>query len=97
MASLTQQKSQSLSQNLKRGFQFRYQNGEMTISHSRFIGYKKDNEGNLVVDEAKAAVIRRITREYLEGKSLIQIGRGLEVEGIFTGAGKAHLGPGKLQ
>lgn len=88
MASLAQQESQSLSQNVKLGFQFRYQNGEMTINHNRFMGYTKDEDGNLVVDEAEAAVVRRIYREYLEGKSLIQIGRGLETDGILTSAGK---------
>lgn len=93
MASLAQQESQSLSQNVKLGFQFRYQNGEMTVNHNRFMGYTKDEDGNLVVDEAEAVVIRRIYREYLEGKSLIQIGRGLESDGILTGAGKERWRP----
>lgn len=93
MASLAQQESQSLSQNVKLGFQFRYQNGEMTVNHNRFMGYTKDEDGNLVVDEAEAVVIRRIYREYLEGKSLIQIGRGLEADGILTGAGKERWCP----
>lgn len=88
MASLAQQESQSLSQNVKLGFQFRYQNGEMTVNHNRFLGYTKDEEGNLIIDKVEAVVIRRIYREYLEGKSLIQIGRGLEADGILTGAGK---------
>lgn len=93
MASLAQQESQSLSQNVKLGFQFRYQNGEMTINHNRFMGYTKDEDGNLVVDEVEAVVVRRIYREYLEGKSLIQIGRGLEADGILTGAGKEKWRP----
>ena len=93
MASLAQQESQSLSQNVKLGFQFRYQNGEMTINHNRFMGYTKDEDGNLVIDEAEAAIVRRIYREYLEGKSLIQIARGLEADGILTGAGKTKWRP----
>ncbi len=93
MASLAQQESQSLSQNVKLGFQFRYHNGEMTVNHNRFMGYTKDEDGNLVVDEEEAIVIRRIYREYLEGKSLIQIGRGLEADGILTGAGKERWRP----
>lgn len=93
MASLAQQESQSLSQNVKLGFQFRYQNGEMTVNHNRFLGYTKDEEGKLIIDETEAVIIRRIYREYLEGKSLIQIGRGLEADGILTGAGKEHWRP----
>ena len=33
-------------------------------------------------------MVKRIFREYLEGASLQQIGRGLEADGILTGAGK---------
>lgn len=43
MASLAQQESQSLSQNVKLGLQFRYQNVQ---NHNRFLGYTKDEEGN---------------------------------------------------
>ena len=93
MASLAQQESQSLSQNVKLGFQFRYQNGEMTINHNRFMGYTKDKDGNLVVNENEAVIVRRIYREYLEGQSLIQIARGLEADGILTGAGKERWRP----
>lgn len=39
-------------------------------------------------EEEGAEVVRRIYREYLEGASLQEIGRGLEADGILTGAGK---------
>lgn len=42
MASLAQQESQSLSQNVKLGLQYRYQNGQMSINHNRFLGFTKD-------------------------------------------------------
>ena len=88
MASLAQQESESLSQNVKMGFQFRYQNGQVSVNHNRFMGYTKDKDGNLVVDESEAKVVRRIFREYLEGCSLQQIAKSLEEDGILTGAGK---------
>ena len=50
MAWLAQQESQSLSQNVKLGLQFRYQNGQVQVNHNRFIGYTKDAEGNLFID-----------------------------------------------
>lgn len=93
MASLAQQESQLLSQNVKLGYQFRYQNGVMTINHNRFLGYTKDKDGNLVIEESEAEIVRRIYREYLEGKSLIQIARGLMMDGILTGAGKETWRP----
>ena len=36
MASLAQQESQSLSQNVKLGIQFRYQNGQVQVNHNHF-------------------------------------------------------------
>src|SRR5699024_8170524 len=38
MASLAQQESQSLSQNVRLGIQYRYQQGEVQVNHNRFLG-----------------------------------------------------------
>ena len=88
MASLAQQESQSLSQNVKLGIQYRYQHGLVQVNHNRFIGYTKDDDGQLIIEPEGAKVVKRIYREYLEGVSLLEIGRGLEEDGILTGAGK---------
>lgn len=87
MASLAQQESQSLSQNVKLGLQYRYQQGKVQINHNRFLGYTKDTDGNLVIDPEQAEVVKRIYREYLEGFSMDKIAAGLEADGILTGAG----------
>ena len=42
MASLAQQESASLSQNVKLGLQFRYQDGKVQVNHNHFLGYTKD-------------------------------------------------------
>lgn len=96
MAILAQQESQSLSQNVKLGFQYRYQQGQITVNHNRFLGYTKDEKGQLVIEPDEAVVVRRIYREYLEGASLQQICRGLEADGILTGAGKQKWRPETL-
>lgn len=87
MASLAQQESQSLSQNVKLGLQFRYQRGEVQVNHNRFLGYTKDENGRLVIDPEQAEIVRRIFREYLDGYSSDKIAAGLERDGILTGAG----------
>lgn len=97
MASLAQQESQSLSQNVKLGLQYRYQNGEVQVNHNRFLGYTKDENKNLVIDPAEAETIKRIYYEYLEGASLAQIGKSLEADGILTAAGKARWRPETLK
>ncbi len=88
MASLAQQESQFLSQNVKLGLQFRYQNGQVQVNHNHFLGYSKDADGNLIIDPEQAEVVKRIYREYLEGYSMDRIAKGLEADGVLTGAGK---------
>ena len=90
MASLAQQESQSLSQNVKLGLQFRYQNGQVQVNHNHFLGYTKDENGNLIIDPDQAEVVKRIYREYLEGYSMDKIAKGLEADEILTGAGKTR-------
>ena len=87
MASLAQQESQSLSQNVKMGLQYRYQQGEIQVNCSRFLGFAKDENKRLVVVPEEAEVVKRIYREYLEGASMLKIKRGLEADGILNGAG----------
>ena len=70
MASLAQQESQSLSQNVKLGLQYRYQQGKVTVNCNRFLGYTKGNDGKLVIDPEQSEVVKRIYREYLEGSSM---------------------------
>ena len=93
MASLAQQESQSLSQNVKMGIQFRYQAGKVQVNHNRFLGYTKDEDGNLIIEPKEAETIKRIYREYLEGASLKDICESLMADGILTGAGKKNWIP----
>lgn len=65
--------------------QFRYQEGKVQVNHEHFLGYTKDEEGNLIIDEEEAKTIRRIYREYLEGASFRDIADGLERDKIKTG------------
>ena len=88
MASLAQQESQSMSQNIKLGLQYRYQQGKVQVNHNRFLGYTKDDDGHLIIDPKQAEIVKRIYREYLEGSSMDKIADGLMADGILTGAGK---------
>lgn len=89
MASLAQQESESLSKNVSLGVQFRYQNGQVMVNHNRFLGYTRlEKNGPLVIVPDQAETVRRIYREYLEGKSTRKIAQGLERDGIRNGAGR---------
>ena len=90
MASLAQQESQSLSQNVRLGLQYRYQQGKVQVCANRFLGYDKDEDGNLVINPEEAEVVKRIYREYLEGRSYYDIGHRLTADGIKTAAGSDY-------
>ena len=85
MASLAQQESESLSQNVKMGIQYRYQQGKVFVNHNHFLGYTKDAHGNLVIEPEEAKVIKRIFYSYLNGMTMKQIADSLKADGILTG------------
>ncbi len=89
MAALAQQESESLSANVRLGIQFRNQQGKVQVNHNRFLGYTKDEDGKLVIVPEEAGIVRRIYAEYMDGRSFLQIKRGLETDGILNGAGNA--------
>ena len=90
MASLAQQESESISQNIKLGLQYRYQRGEVRFNTTNFLGYDTDKDGQLVVNKKQAEVVKRIFRDFLEGKGSGKIAKDLMADGILTGAGNKH-------
>ena len=89
MASLAQQESESLSKNTKMGIHYRFQQGKVMVNARNFLGYDKDESGHLIINPEQAEIVKRIFREYLEGKSCKKIAQGLERDGILTSRGKA--------
>ncbi|ERT59986.1 recombinase family protein [Megasphaera vaginalis (ex Srinivasan et al. 2021)] len=87
MAALAQQESESISANVRLGIQFRNQQGKVRVNHNRFLGYTKDEDGKLIIVPEEAEIVRRIYAEYMDGKTFLQIRRGLEKDGIKNGAG----------
>ncbi|UZQ52731.1 recombinase family protein [Clostridium kluyveri] len=89
LSSLAQDESRSISENSTWGIRRRFEQGKVTVNHTRFMGYDKDEEGNLVINEKQAKIVRRIYTNYLNGKGPNRIARELEDEGIPNWNGKA--------
>lgn len=87
MASIAQQESQSISQNVRMGHQYRMQQGK-PLTRGGFLGYRmsKDKDHLVIVPE-EAVLVRRIYREYLEGKSPQGICKEFDAEGIKAPGG----------
>ncbi|MCU6792408.1 recombinase family protein [Paenibacillus sp. WQ 127069] len=86
-SSIAQDESRNISENSKWGIQKGFANGKVHCNTTRFLGYDKDKEGELVINEKEAELVRRIYEEYLEGKSYQAIATGLMKDKIKTVTG----------
>lgn len=87
LSSLAQDESRNISENSRWGILRGFQNGKVFCNTTRFLGYDKDENGELVINEKEAEIVRRIYREYLEGKSYEAIAKGLMRDKIKTVTG----------
>ena len=88
LSSLAQDESRSISENSTWGIRRRYEQGKVSVNFTKFLGYEKGKDGSLVINEQQAKIVRRIYREYLNGKSANRIARELERDGICGWNGK---------
>ena len=91
MASLAQQESLSISQNVRMGIRYRFRKGKPMLNHSFFLGYTKEKgDSRLTIVPEEAEIVRRIFRDFLDGFTYKEIAQHLEVSGIPSPAGKEH-------
>lgn len=90
LGSQAQEESRNLSENIHWGIVRRFENGEVIVNCSRFMGYTKNEDGELEIVPEEAEVVRLIFRLYLEGMSVAGIKRHLEGEGILTVTGRKN-------
>ena len=96
LASQAQEESRNLSENTRWGIARRFENGTPMVNHNRFMGYTKNEDGELVIVPEEAEVVRLIFRLYLEGMSISGICRHLENEGILTVTGRKKWNEGTV-
>lgn len=97
LSSQAQEESRNISENTKWGIKRRFENGIISINHKKFMGYTKDEEGELVIVPEEAEVVKKIFRMYLEGNSIQNIIRSLEADKIKTATGKDTWNPGVIE
>ena len=89
MASIAQEESRSISQNVTWGKRVNIQKGKVSFAYDYFLGYKKVND-KLVIDEDEAVIVKMIYRMFLaEGKSILSIANHLTSQNIKTPMGKS--------
>ncbi len=88
LASIAQQESKSISDNVRMGIEFGFQEGRGILNYSNFLGYTgTGTPGELVIVPEQAEIVRYIFRAYLEGFSSFRIAERLEAEGAETATG----------
>ena len=87
LSSLAQDESRNISDNCKWGIRSKFKKGEMHLNTEQFLGYDKDEDGKLVINEEQAKTVRRIYDEFLWGKNPQQIASDLTDEQIPNGRG----------
>ena len=88
LSSLAQEESRNISENTRWGVVQRFENGKMIVNHNKFMGYTKNENGDLVIVQEEAEIVRLIFRLYLEGYSAKKISQYLEENGIKTATGQ---------
>ena len=83
ISAVAQTESLALSENVKWGIRRKYERGHVqSIPSGKFLGYDKDKDGNLIINEAQAAIVRRIYQDFLDGYGTFQIARRLTDEKV---------------
>ena len=88
MSSLAQEESRSISENVRWGQQRSMRKGKVHLAYSRFLGYRKGEDGRPEIVEEEAAIVRDIYNWFLSGESINNIAARLTEMNIPTPAGK---------
>lgn len=84
MSSLAQEESRSISENVTWGQRKRFSDGKVSIPYGQFLGYRKGADGLPEIVPEEAEIVKRIYREFLQGKSTNAIATMLTEECIPT-------------
>ena len=87
MSSLAEEESRSISENVKWGVRKRFADGKYSLPYKQFLGYNKGTDGNPVLVESEARIVRLIYRLFLLGDLPTVIARKLSNASIPTPAG----------
>jgi site-specific DNA recombinase len=97
LSSLAQEESRNISENTTWGIRSKFKRGQPMINTERFMGYDKDENGNLVINPEQGEVVKRIYRDFLEGWSLEGIAQQLKAEQVPGVTGKARWNAKTIQ
>ena len=84
MATLAQEESRSISENVTWGQRKRFADGKVNLPYKQFLGYRKGADGFPEVVQEEAVIVRRIYTRFMEGLTPGAIAKELTADGIPT-------------
>ena len=90
MSSLAQEESRSISENVTWGWRKRIADGKVSMTYGSFLGYERGADGNPVIDEAQAGIVRQIYGMFLDGQTPSSIAATLTRLGVPTPTGRTN-------
>lgn len=88
MSSLAQEESRSISENVTWGQRKRMADGKVSLPYSRFLGYRKGEDGLPEIVPEEAEIVRFIYRSFMHGSTPHHIAETLTFKNILTPGGK---------
>lgn len=89
ISALAQEESRSISENTKWGMRKAMKQGKGCVTFSRFLGYERGPNGEYVIDEKQAAIVKGVYEKFVYGYTLLDIAKMLEESGVKTVTGKS--------
>ena len=96
-SSLAQAESESMSENIKMGREFKYKNGECCYNMGKVFGFNQDSDGIVTINEEQAVVVKHMYEGYLNGMSIGEIIKDLQERKIPSPTGKEKWSPGTVE
>ena len=96
-SSLAQAESESMSENIKMGREFKYKNGECCYNMGKIFGFNQDSDGIVTINEEQAVVVKHMYEGYLNGMSIGGIIKDLQERKIPSPTGKEKWSPGTVE
>lgn len=96
VAAIAQADNESRSKNIKMGFKYHAADGSSKLYQRKCYGYNHDENGELIIKENEAEVVRQIFKLYLSGYSIGGIIKQLESQNILSPTGKGRWYKGTI-
>jgi DNA invertase Pin-like site-specific DNA recombinase len=90
IAGMAQEESRIISENITWSYQKRFTNGVTPMNTAKLLGYERDENKQIIINEDEAKVVRLIFELYSNDKSLYDIAKHLSSMGLKTKSGNVN-------